>query len=97
MTDRLIPRMPADSGIAGRLSSRLLDLADQVRRLDPPAQQDPERFREAKTEIAGQLAALAWDAQERLGADDAAMPRGGRVQWAVQYSRQFGRPNPWAV
>jgi hypothetical protein len=34
-TDRLAPPMPPDSGIAGRLSGRLLDLADQVRRLDP--------------------------------------------------------------
>ena len=68
MTDRLIPRMPPDSGIAGRLSGRLLDLAEQVRRLDPPARHDPDRFQEAKTELAGQLTALAWDARERLGA-----------------------------
>jgi hypothetical protein len=36
-----------------RLSGRLLDLADQVRR--------------DKTELAGQIAALARDAQSRLG------------------------------
>jgi hypothetical protein len=49
------------------LSVRLLDLADQVRRLNPPGRHDPERFWEAKTELAGQLAALAYDAESRLG------------------------------
>jgi len=39
--DRLVPRQPAAGGIAGRLSGRLLDLADQVRRLDPPGRCDP--------------------------------------------------------
>jgi hypothetical protein len=45
----------------------LLDLAEQVRRLDPPGRHDPEQFWRDKTELAGQIAALAWDAQERLG------------------------------
>lgn len=67
MTDPMVPRMQQDAGIAGRLSGRLLDLAEQVRRLDPPGRIDPERFWEAKTELAGQIAALAWDARERLG------------------------------
>jgi hypothetical protein len=67
MTDRLVPRMPPDGGIAGRLSGRLLDLADQVRRLDPAGRHDPEQFWRDKTELAGQIAALAWDARERLG------------------------------
>jgi hypothetical protein len=67
MTDRLVPRMPPDGGIAGRLSGRLLDLADQVRRLDPAGRHDPEQFWRDKTELAGQIAALASDARERLG------------------------------
>jgi hypothetical protein len=67
VSGRVVPRMPPDTGIAGRLSGRLLDLAEQVRRLDPPGRTDPERFWRDKTELAGQLAALAWDARERLG------------------------------
>jgi hypothetical protein len=59
--------MVPDAGIAARLSGRLLDLADQVRRLDPPGRIDPERFWRDKSELAGQIAALAWDAKERLG------------------------------
>jgi hypothetical protein len=67
VTDRLMPRTPPDAGIAGRLSGRLLDLAEQVRRLDPPGRHDPEQFWRDKTELAGQIAALARDAQIRLG------------------------------
>jgi hypothetical protein len=67
MSDRLVPRIPTAGGFAGRLAGRLLDFADQVRRLDPPGRHDPERFWEAKTELAGQLAALAYDAETRLG------------------------------
>jgi hypothetical protein len=67
VTDRLVPRTPADAGIAGRLSGRLLDLAEQVRRLDPPGRRDPEQFWRDKTELAGQIAALARDAETRLG------------------------------
>ena len=66
MSDRAVPRMPLDAGIAGRLSGRLLDLADQVRRLDPPGRRDPEQFWIAKSELAGQIAALAEQAR-RLG------------------------------
>jgi hypothetical protein len=66
VTDRLVPRQPPPSGIAGRLSGRLLDLADQVRRLDPPGRHDPERFWRDKTEIATRLEGLARDAGERL-------------------------------
>ena len=62
----MVPRMPPDGGIAGRLSEWLLDLAEQVRRLDPPGRTDPERFWRDKTELAGQIAALAWDAAARL-------------------------------
>jgi hypothetical protein len=40
-TDRLASRMPPDAGIVGRLSGRLLDLADQVRRLDPSGRMIP--------------------------------------------------------
>lgn len=59
----------ADRGadtIAARLSERLLDLAGQVRRLDPPGRHDPERFFIAKSELAWQIAALAQQAR-RLG------------------------------
>jgi hypothetical protein len=56
-----------DAGVAGRLSGRLLDLAEQVRRLDPPDRRDPEAFHMAKSELAGQIAALAYDAESRLG------------------------------
>ncbi len=66
MSDRLVPRQPLDSGIAGRLSERLYDLAAQVRRLDPPGRRDPEKFWHAKSELAGQLTALAHDAKTRL-------------------------------
>jgi hypothetical protein len=59
--------MAPDAGIAGRLSGRLFDLADQVRASIPPGRTDPERFWEAKTELAGQIAALAYDAAVRLG------------------------------
>ena len=48
----MVPRMPPDGGIAGRLSEWLLDLADQVRRLDPPGRYDSERFWRDKTELA---------------------------------------------
>ena len=59
--------MPPDAGIAGRLAGRLLDLAEQVRRLDPPDRRNPENFHIAKSELAGQIAALASDAAVRLG------------------------------
>jgi hypothetical protein len=36
MSDRLVPRQIPAGGIAGRLSGRLFEIADQVRRLDPP-------------------------------------------------------------
>jgi hypothetical protein len=65
-TDRLAPRMPPDSGVAGRLSGRLLHLADQVRRLDPSGRHDPERFWRDRTELAGRIAALAIDAKSRF-------------------------------
>ena len=53
--------------VAGRLSGRLLDLADQVRRLDAPAGHDPEQFSKGKAELAARLADLAQDARTRLG------------------------------
>lgn len=59
--------MPTDAGIAGRLSGRLLDLAEQVRRLDPPGRHDPEQFWRDKSELAASIAALADDAARRLG------------------------------
>jgi hypothetical protein len=34
-----------------RLAERLLDLAEQVRRLDPPTHRDPERFHLVKSEL----------------------------------------------
>lgn len=67
MTGRLVPRMPPDAGIAGRLSGRLLDLADQVRRLDPPGRRDPKAFWIAKSELGAAIEALASDAAARLG------------------------------
>jgi hypothetical protein len=45
----------------------LLDLADQVRRLDPPGQTVPERFWVDKSEIAAWLEGLAGEAAARLG------------------------------
>jgi hypothetical protein len=59
--------MPPDAGIAGRLSCGLLDLVEQVRRLDPPGRHDPERFCRDKAELAASRAALADDAVRRLG------------------------------
>ena len=53
---------PDRAGIADRLSGRLLDLADQVRRLDPPGRTDPERFWRDKSEIAARLHELACEA-----------------------------------
>ncbi len=50
-----------------RLSARLFDLAEQVRRLNPPGRIDPERFWRDKSELAGKLAELAHDAGRRLG------------------------------
>jgi hypothetical protein len=58
VTGRLVPRIPAAGGIAGRLSGRLLDLADQVRRLDPPGRTDPERFWRDKSDLAARLEGL---------------------------------------
>jgi hypothetical protein len=66
MTDHLVPCMQP-VGVAGRLSDRLLDLAAQLRRLDPPSHREPERFHIAKSELCAQIAALAHDARERLG------------------------------
>jgi len=54
-------------GVAGLLAGRLLDLADQVRRLDVPGSRDPSQFARDKTELAGKLAALARGAETRLG------------------------------
>ena len=65
MSGRLVPRQTPASGIAGRLSGRLLDLADQVRRLDPPGRHDPEQFWVDKSEIAARLEGLV--AEARLG------------------------------
>jgi len=62
-----VPRQPAAGGIARRLSGRLLDLAEQVRRLDPPGRHDPEQFWVDKSEIAARLAELAGEARRRLG------------------------------
>ena len=69
MTDpsRLVPRHAPAGGIAGRLSGRLMDLAEQVRRLDPPGRHDPEQFWVDKTEIAARLEGLAGEAERRLG------------------------------
>jgi hypothetical protein len=55
--------MALEAGIAGRLSERLLDLAGQVRRLDPPGRIDLERFWIPKSELAGQIGALAEQAR----------------------------------
>jgi hypothetical protein len=66
--DRRLYRMiPPVEGVAGRLSDRLLDLAGQVKRLAPPDHRDPERFHMAKSELAVAIAALAKDAESRLG------------------------------
>lgn len=60
------PRPAPSNGIGRRLAERILDLAEQVRRLHPPGHRDPERFWLAKSELAAQLAALAHDAEIRL-------------------------------
>lgn len=60
-------QQPATGGIGGRLAGRLLDLADQVRRLDPPGRTDPEAFWRDKSEIAARLGELAREAGRRLG------------------------------
>jgi hypothetical protein len=65
-TTTTLARPPVE-GVAGRLSDRLLDLARQVRRLDPPDHRDPHRFHLEKSELAGAIAALAYDAGRRLG------------------------------
>ena len=67
MSDRIVPRHPPSSGIADRLADRLLDPADQVRRLDPPGRTDPERFWRDKSDLAGPLDGLARDAGRVLG------------------------------
>jgi hypothetical protein len=67
VTDRLVPRQATASGIAGRLAGRLLDLADQVRRLDPPWPSDPERFWADRIAIAARLEGLAGEAKAKLG------------------------------
>jgi hypothetical protein len=41
------------ASIAARLSGRLLDLAEKMRRLDPPGRHDPEQFRRDKDRGAG--------------------------------------------
>ena len=56
MTARLVPRDQPRSGVSGRL----LDLADAARRLPPPDRRDPERFHTAKSDLAADLRALAW-------------------------------------
>ena len=66
MSDRLVPRQIPVGGIAGRLSGRLFEIADQVRRLDPPGRRDPEQFWRDKSELAARLADLARDAELRL-------------------------------
>jgi hypothetical protein len=38
-----------------------------ARHLDPPGRHNPEQFWRDKTELAGQIAALAYDAERRLG------------------------------
>jgi hypothetical protein len=67
VTDRLVPPPASRQGIAGRLSGRLLDLADQVRRLDPPGRRDPEQFWVDKSEFVARLEGLAGEAATRLG------------------------------
>ena len=64
--DRLVPRHPPASGIAGRIADRLRDLAADVRRLAPPDHRDPEAFHIAKSGIADELRRVAHDAQRRL-------------------------------
>ncbi len=57
----------ATAAVGDRLAGRLFDLAEQVRRLDPPGSSDPERFWRDKTELAARLAALGRDAAVRFG------------------------------
>ena len=56
MSARQVPRDPPRSGIAGRL----LALADAARRLPPPDHRQPERFHEAKDDLAAELRVIAW-------------------------------------
>jgi hypothetical protein len=66
MSDRLVPRQIPAGGIAGRLSGRLFEIAEQVRRLDPPGRRDPEQFWRDKSDLAAKLDGLARDAERRL-------------------------------
>jgi hypothetical protein len=44
MTEHCVPRMPPVSGISGRLSDRLMDLAGQVKRLAPVDHRNPNAY-----------------------------------------------------
>jgi hypothetical protein len=59
----------AGDGVGCRLAARLADLAEQVRRLDPPGRRDPERFWRDKSDLAAQIAEIGQDAARRLGYD----------------------------
>jgi len=66
MSDRLMPRQIPTGGIAGRLSGRLFELADQVRRPDPRRRRDPEQFWRDKGDLTAKLVDLAREAERRL-------------------------------
>jgi hypothetical protein len=63
----MAPGCLPDDTIGARLAGRLADLAEQVRRLDPPARRDPEKFWRGKSDLAAQIAAIGQDAARRLG------------------------------
>jgi len=63
-TDRQAPRPAAGTGLA----TRLLALADRVRRLPPPSHRDPEAFHVARSELAAELRRLAAETEPAAGA-----------------------------
>ncbi len=63
----VMDRTGSTAAVGERLAGRLFDLAEQVRRLDPPGCCDPEAFGRDKSELAAQIAELGNDAARRLG------------------------------
>jgi hypothetical protein len=66
MIDRLVPRQPLTSGVPSRIAERLRELAEQVRRLDPPSHREPQQFHIAKSDLMHELRRVARDAESAL-------------------------------
>lgn len=72
MSGRLVPRAAPAGGVAGRLAGRLLDLAGQVRRLDPPQHHDAAQFVAGRAAVAMRIEDLARDAVATLAGGETA-------------------------